>query len=310
MLQQTRVATVIPFFQRFLDRFPDAASLASADLDTVLSLWSGLGYYARARNLHQAARQLVRDHDGRLPADMQALQALPGIGRSTAGAILAQAFGQPVPILDGNARRVLVRYFRIRGWPRSTANERLLWELADWLTPDTRTADYTQAIMDLGAGVCARVARCNQCPQQDACAAHRYGETSRLPEAPPRKALPERHTGVLLLVDGDGAVLLERRPPHGIWGGLWSLPEYPVRADPVAWARRRLGLRIGPARRLPAVDHTFSHFRLRMQPSLHRLHSGAAVMEGGGQLWYKGAATPVGVPAPVSRLIEGVPWLE
>jgi len=225
MLQQTQVSTVVPYFERFLQRFPDVHSLAAAAQDDVLALWSGLGYYARARNLHRAAQHIVERHDGKFPTTLEAWLALPGIGRSTAGAILAQAFEQRQPILDGNVRRVLARYHAIDGWPGDRAVQDQLWKRAEAATPHRRIADYTQAIMDLGATVCTRTPRCNQCPLSTGCGAHRLGRTADFPGRRPRKTLPVRLTAMLVLRDENGRILLVRRPPTGIWGGLWSLPE-------------------------------------------------------------------------------------
>ncbi len=309
MLQQTRVATVIPYFERFVARFPDAAALARASLDEVLALWAGLGYYARARSLHRAARIVVERHGGELPADPEALAALPGIGRSTAGAILALAHGLPYPILDGNARRVLARFHAVEGWPGEPAVARRLWALAEAHTPRREARAYTQAIMDLGATVCTRAApRCGECPVRAGCAAHASGEPTRWPAPRPRRALPERETRMLLVVDGAGRVLLTRRPPAGVWGGLWCPPEVPEGEAPGRWARRALGLRVRGLRELEPVRHAFTHFRLRIRPLRAELAPGAApggVMEAGAALWYKVRARPrPGMPAPVARLVE------
>lgn len=207
MLQQTQVATVIPYFERFMARFPDVRTLADAPLDAVLAHWSGLGYYSRARNLHRAAQQIRDRHGGVFPEDMDAIAALPGIGRSTAGAILAQALGQRHAILDGNVKRVLTRHRAIAGWPGQSAVERRLWEIAEAETPHARVADYTQAIMDLGAMVCTRARpRCGACPVADDCAARAAGTVSRYPAPKPRKTLPVRQTRMLLVTNGEGEV--------------------------------------------------------------------------------------------------------
>jgi A/G-specific adenine glycosylase len=234
MLQQTQVTTVIPYYERFLEAFPDADALAAAEVDAVLARWTGLGYYARARNLHRAARAIVDDHGGRFPADVDALAALPGIGRSTAGAIAAQAFGVRAPILDGNVKRVITRLAAVEGWPGRTAVARELWALAEDWTPAERVADYTQAVMDLGATVCTpRRPACDACPLADRCLARARGLQHRLPTPKPKREKPERRTRMLLIQDPDGAVLLERRPPQGIWGGLWCFPQQDLDADPV-----------------------------------------------------------------------------
>ncbi|MDQ2694431.1 MAG: A/G-specific adenine glycosylase, partial [Pseudomonadota bacterium] len=246
MLQQTQVATVIPYYRRFLARFPDIAALADAPLDDVLHLWSGLGYYARARNLHRAAVILRDRHGGELPLDFAALRALPGIGRSTAGAILAQAAGRRHAILDGNVRRVLARYHAVAGWPGQAAVNDALWEYAEGHTPHDRLAAYTQAMMDLGALVCTRRRpACAACPLAGGCQAHAQGRETDYPETRPRRQLPVRATRMLLLCAATGEVLLERRPPSGVWGGLWSFPECPPAADVAGWCRETLGLEVG-----------------------------------------------------------------
>ena len=243
MLQQTQVATVIPYYERFMARFPDLAALAEAPLDEVLAHWSGLGYYARARNLHRAARQAMAEHGGRLPETIDALQALPGIGRSTAGAILSLALGQRHPILDGNVKRVLARHAAVAGWPGKAAVQRTLWELAEARTPRRRVADYNQAMMDLGATLCTRARpACERCPVAADCRAREQGLQTDYPGPRPRRELPERQVQMLLVRDPQGRVLLERRPPQGVWGGLWCLPELATEADPLARCRER-GLR-------------------------------------------------------------------
>jgi len=309
MLQQTQVGTVIPYFERFVARFPDAAALARASLDEVLALWAGLGYYARARSLHRAARLVAERHGGELPTRLEALMALPGIGRSTAGAILALAHGLPYPILDGNARRVLARFHAVDGWPGEAAVARRLWALAEAHTPRRQVRVYTQGIMDLGATVCTRAApRCGDCPVRSGCAARASGTPARWPAPRPRRTLPERETRMLLLTDPAGRVLLARRPPAGVWGGLWCLPEVPAGAQPAAWARRTLGLDPGPLRELEAVRHAFTHFRLLIRPLRGELADGApvaGVMDAEALMWYKVRAhRRPGMPAPVARLIE------
>jgi A/G-specific adenine glycosylase len=306
MLQQTRVATVIPYFQRFVSRFPGVAELAAAPLDEVLHHWSGLGYYARARNLQRAAQRIMSEHAGRIPEEHAALCALPGIGRSTAGAILTQAFGQRHPILDGNVKRVLARLHAVPGWPGEAVVERRLWTLAERHTPDARVADYTQAIMNFGATVCRRARpACAACPAAAGCAAHALGRVGEFPAPRPRRARPLRQTRMLLLRDAAGAVLLERRPPQGIWGGLWCPPE--LGEEPAAdWALRVLGATIETARPLATVRHGFSHFDLEIEPLPARVAAApAALMEPDRWVWYN-ARSPakVGLAAVVSRLIE------
>jgi len=309
MLQQTQVSTVIPYFTRFMQRFPTARALADAPLNEVLHHWTGLGYYARARNLHRAA-QIIRDeHAAQFPLDYDTLIALPGIGRSTAGAILAQAFAQRHAILDGNVKRVLTRLHAIAGWPGEKMVENQLWQLAELHTPTQRIADYTQAIMDLGATVCRRSKpRCGECPLQSHCAAHAEGRVAEFPGKKPRKATPVRSTTMLVLLDpnGDG-VLLEQRPPTGIWGGLWSFPECPSDSDPVQWSREQLQLQIQDLQTLPSLRHTFSHFHLDITPVLARAVS-AGIMDSPRHIWYNSSRSAArGFPAPVKRLLDGLP---
>jgi A/G-specific adenine glycosylase len=305
MLQQTQVATVIPYFERFLARFPAVTDLAAASVDEVLALWSGLGYYSRARNLHRAAVQIASEHGGVFPATLEQVLALPGIGRSTAGAILALARNQRHPILDGNVRRVLARYHAIDGWPGQAEVERLLWQQAEEHTPAERVAHYTQAIMDLGATLCTRSRpRCGECPQAAACAAHAAGEAARYPAPRPRKTLPERQTTLLLVTNARGEVLLEQRPPSGIWGGLWTLPEAAADESAAHWCRRR-GLAVREETAWPGLRHTFSHFHLDISPLHVRVaDAGGAVMEAGGAVWYKtDLCDQLGLPAPIKRLL-------
>lgn len=305
MLQQTRAATVCNYFPRFVERFPSLDALAAAELDAVLGCWSGLGYYRRARNLHAAARQCIEQHDGQLPESIEQLQALPGIGRSTAGAILAQACGQRHPILDANARRVLARFHGIDA-PAGTARERRLWQLAEQHTPSRRVADYTQAMMDLGATLCVRgQPDCGVCPLHDDCAARKQGSAARLPLAAVRRERPQRQVWMLLLRDRRGRVLLERRGPDGVWPGLWSLPEAASERQARAFAA---GFGAGRRRgqQLDAVDHGFTHFALRILPLAWRQLSPAAqVADNDQHVWHAASDWPqLGLPAPVRRLLE------
>ena len=318
MLQQTQVATVVGYFERFMQRFPDLRALATADLDDVLAAWSGLGYYRRARFLHQAARRCVELHEGDLPRDLESLQALPGIGRSTAGAIVAQAFGQPAPILDGNVKRVLSRLHGVEGWPGERVVEKALWSLADAQTPKQRVADYTQAIMDLGATVCTRSRpRCTACPWMNACQALREGRTDQLPTPPPKRAVPRRAAKLLVLLHG-GRVLLHRRPPTGVWPELWSLPQH--EADAVDWIGVLpddivVSMQSAPRDDAP-FEHRFTHFALSLQPQILLLPAcppGAilpgAIRDGDRWRWASRAeALELGLPAPIrtylSQLIE------
>ncbi|WP_109124000.1 A/G-specific adenine glycosylase [Dyella sp. C11] len=305
MLQQTQVVTVIPYFLRFVTALPTLRDLAAADEDTVLALWSGLGYYRRARFLHKAAQVCVEKHGGELPRDFDALADLPGIGRSTAGAILAQAHGLRFPILDGNVKRVLTRYLGIHGHPGQSAVEKQLWLQADALTPAERTADYTQAIMDLGATVCVRSKpRCDACPLARHCIAFRDGLTAKLPTAKPGKAIPTRDTIMLVLRDADGRILLERRGPQGVWSGLWSLPE--ASDHDGAWRAAQSLARIDDAQPLPSFVHVFSHYRLHVEPLLFdEATAHQRVADNADLRWcapHERAA--LGLPAPVRTLLQ------
>jgi len=306
MLQQTQVATVIPYFQRFLDRFPDVRTLADAELDEVLHLWSGLGYYARARNLHQAAVMMRDRHGGELPQDIEWLRQLPGIGRSTAGAVLALAGGQRHPILDGNVKRVLARFHAVTGWPGDGRVQSVLWELAERYTPVERVAEYTQAMMDLGALVCARrQPRCGLCPLADACLARARGQETDYPTPKPRREWPVRAIRLLILRAPTGEVLLEKRPPTGVWGGLWSFPECPLDADMEAWCRLNLQLAVAELQPWQKIRHSFSHFHLDITPVIGKvMNPVTGVMEAERFVWYNCRQPDArGLAAPVQRLM-------
>lgn len=306
MLQQTRVHTVIPYFQRFMAEFPDLLALADAAPDRVLHLWSGLGYYARARNLHKAARYIRDQHGGHFPEQFDAVQSLPGVGRSTAGAILSLACGQRHAILDGNVKRVLARFFAVEGWPGRADVLRTLWDLAEGLMPLQEVAAYNQAMMDLGATVCTRTrAACERCPLQDDCQAYQGHRVQELPSPKPRRDLPARDVQMLLLVNQDGEVYLEQRPPSGIWGGLWSFPEFRDQAEMQAWCDRH-GVADGVEHPdWEVVRHTFSHFHLDITPHIRHLQNPqTSVMEAGQGIWYNTRQPPpLGLAAPVQRLI-------
>ncbi|MGB5450721.1 MAG: A/G-specific adenine glycosylase [Sedimenticolaceae bacterium] len=309
MLQQTQVATVIPYYERFMARFPSVEDLAGAPLDEVLHHWSGLGYYARARNLHRAAQQVCKGLGGEFPDELDGMQRLPGIGRSTAAAILSLAGGQRQTILDGNVKRVLARYQAEPGWPGHTAVSKRLWELAESLTPARRVAEYNQAMMDLGATLCTRSnPDCGKCPLAADCAAHRQDRVSEYPGRKARKTLPQRAVRMLLVRDPSGAILLERRPPAGIWGGLWCLPELAIEADPLDWCTDSLQQAAALGRVLPARRHTFSHFHLDIEPVEILLNQpGCRVLEGDRQLWYNPRQPEtVGLAAPVARLLDEI----
>ncbi len=307
MLQQTQVATVVPYFERFMARFPTVAALAAAPMDDVLHLWTGLGYYARARHLHRAAQTIAADYGGRLPTTLDAWCALPGVGRSTAGAILAFAHDARHPILDGNVKRVLARVFRVCGWPGRRAVENTLWALAETHTPATRVAAYTQAIMDLGATVCRRRPRCEACPVRGDCGAYRDGDPERYPAPAPRKPKPTRAVTMVMIRDGRATVLLERRPPSGIWGGLWGFPEV-VDDDVAAAIAQRFGLDIRTEQAWPPLEHSFTHFHLTITPQPAWLVGGAGrVMERRDVVWYNPDSPDTrGLAAPVKRLLQAL----
>jgi A/G-specific adenine glycosylase len=311
MLQQTQVSTVVDYFERFVARFADVPNLADAHLDEVLHLWSGLGYYVRARNLHRSARLLCQHHDGQLPTDIDALQALPGIGRSTAGAILALAHGQRHPILDGNAKRVLCRLHAIDGWPGNVEVTRRLWAIAERHTPTAEVASYTQAIMDLGATVCTRrQPACEVCPLHRECRARQLGRTAAYPSPRPRRAgLPVRRTVFAIVRDSSGLVLLEKRPPTGVWGGLWSFPECRPDTDLAAWCLTALGQTPVAIKGLPNFRHTFTHFHLEIAPALLSVTArDSTVMEAHRRLWYNvRAPARCGLAAPVAQLLTQLP---
>ena len=302
MLQQTQVATVIPYFERFMARFPDVETLAAADRDEVLSHWAGLGYYARARNLHDCARRLVAEYDGEFPGTLEAVADLPGIGRSTAAAILSLSRNAPHAILDGNVKRVLARYFAIPGWPGRSATEKALWARSEAVTPGERTGSFNQAMMDLGATVCTRQPQCSRCPLQSGCQAFAQGNPGAYPERKPKRDKPLRTT-TMMIIHGPEGILLERRPPTGIWAGLWSLPEA---VPPVEdWAREERRLEIQRMDGAPApLRHEFTHFSLSIQPVRARLLADHGI-EDADRLWYNPRADNApGLPAPVQRLLH------
>jgi len=308
MLQQTQVQTVIPYFEKFVRELPNLRALAEADEDRVVALWAGLGYYARARNLHKAARTCVGQHGGELPQDFEALAELPGIGRSTAGAILAQAHGLRFAILDGNVKRVLCRFHGVDGWPASGPVEKRLWEYAEGHLPETRLADYTQAIMDFGATLCTRSdPSCVLCPLQSACVALRDGRIAELPESKPGKPLPERRTLMLLLRDAENRVLLVRRPPTGVWSGMWSLPEVADHDEARVFVATASSVDFEDNQPLPLIEHTFSHYRLHIAPLLWREAAPSSRIGDNVQRWQAlDALDEVGLPAPVRKLLLGI----
>jgi len=310
MLQQTQVATVIPYYQRFMERFPTIETLADAALDDVLHLWTGLGYYARARNLHRTAITIVSDHSGQFPKTLDDVIALPGIGRSTASAVLALSDNQHLAILDGNVKRVLTRIFCIDGWPGNKTVEQQLWQHAETLTPNKRTAQYTQAIMDFGATVCKRSQPlCVTCPFNKTCLALRQDAVSNYPASKPKKAIPVRSTLMLLLRDDNNNVLLQQRPPSGIWGGLWSLPQAECEAVEKAitnWSKQVLSLDIDDIHVAKPLRHIFSHFRLDITPVYASVMGNSPViMEQAESVWYNTRQPDArGFAAPVKKLLD------
>jgi len=306
MLQQTQVSAVIPYYERFLRRFPTIEALAAASEDEVLRLWSGLGYYARGRNLHAAAKAVVAA--GSFPKDSDQIEALPGIGKSTAAAIAAFAFGERAAILDGNVKRVLARCFGIAGWPGEKAVEAVLWERANRLLPKNDIETYTQALMDLGATVCARIPKCDACPVRASCKARKTNQTAQIPAPRPRKALPQKTVTWLLLLD-HGQILLEKRPAPGIWGGLWSFPEAPSK-DVEGHCRRSFGCDVRSTKTLDTLEHGFTHFRLRIHPLLCQV-TRKPIARQPGALWVDlDEVSEAAVPAPVRILagrLNGIP---
>jgi A/G-specific adenine glycosylase len=305
MLQQTQVAAVIPYFERFMQRFPDVLALADAPIDEVLHLWSGLGYYARARNLQRAAQQIRDVHGGVFPETFHSVAALSGVGRSTAGAILALSRDQPHPIMDGNVRRVLSRLFTVAGRTGERAFENELWRLATLLTPAQSVAQYTQAIMDLGATLCTRrQPDCSECPLLSRCAAQAAGRQHDFPA--PKKSLKrrQREAWLLFMQRTDGAIHLVRRPEQGIWGGLWSPPEFDSRQA----LEQSIAARTGNAAMLregTPLLHVFTHFDLLIHPMWARVEAASAVAEGAAMLWYNADLDPrVGLPAPIAHLLK------
>ncbi len=308
MLQQTQVSTVIPYYAAFLKRFPTVQALAAAPLDDVLALWSGLGYYSRARNLHKAATALVDQHGGHMPQDPSLVEALPGIGRSTAAAICVFAHGGRHAILDGNVKRVLARYHGVRGSMASTAVLDQLWRHAETMLPRRRVEPYTQGLMDLGAGVCLRKNPvCSQCPLQADCVAHRDELTHVLPEPRARAATPKRKT-VMLILQCKNKILLEKRVASGIWGGLWSLPETATPKDLARICNERYGMKVQTQTALPPLAHAFTHFRLHIKPLLLTVQApGKRSVKSASVRWFsKSAALAAGIPAPIRKILLSI----
>jgi A/G-specific adenine glycosylase len=302
MLQQTQVNTVIPYYSRFLSTFPTIELLSAANEDAVLHLWTGLGYYARARNLHKTAKLLMRDFNGEFPMSVAELTDLPGIGRSTAGAIVSICSNQPAVILDGNVKRVIARCFAIDGWPGQTRVANQLWDKASELTPVKRVADYTQAIMDLGAMVCVRSKpNCGTCPFSSACVAYATNSIASYPGKKPKKQLPVKATQMLVVESTDGEILLQKRPPRGLWGGLWSFPQD---SEPSTFLDSQ-HIEAISITQLPAFRHSFTHFHLDITPVHIRINREARIAEENpSQCWYSPAAPlEIGLSRPVTRIL-------
>ena len=308
MLQQTQVITVIPYYLRFIQRFPNIERLALAPQDDVLACWSGLGYYSRARNLSHAAQIIMRDYQGKFPRGIELIQQLPGIGRSTAAAIAVFAFGQCAAILDGNVKRVFTRYFGIDGYPGKVDVQKQLWHKADACLPE-KTANqsietYTQALMDLGSIVCTRSKPdCTSCPLQHNCVAHQESRTDKLPSPKPRKQLPKKETTFLMLTK-QNKILLEKRPPSGIWGGLWCPLEISTSEDTIAYCLQTYGLEVRPLGYISPLDHTFTHFKLRIHPHLLRVVSPCDALLQKGKWMTLDDALESAIPAPVRKLFK------
>ena len=306
MLQQTQVTTVIPYYERFMESFPDVYALAKAPQDEVLSHWSGLGYYARARNMHKAAQKLVDDWQGEFPMTQEGVCELPGIGRSTAAAILSISRNESLAILDGNVKRVLARYHAVPTWPGERKTEAAMWELAEHYMPDDRCGEYTQAMMDLGATLCTRSKpRCGECPLQEDCDGLATGVPTDFPKSKPKKAAKPVKTTQMLLLLADDQVLLEKRPATGIWGGLWSLPEVAQDEDIIQAAEQRLQVSVQDVISLSSFRHTFSHYHLDIVPSELWVTASTTIQEQGKYQWFSRAqALALGLPAPVRTILE------
>lgn len=308
MLQQTQVNTVIPYYVRFMQEFPTINSLAQAPLDTVLALWSGLGYYSRARNLHQTARIIMQDCQGKFPNNRVLIQQLPGIGRSTAAAIAVFAYSQREAILDGNVMRILTRYFGIAGYPGESKIQRLLWEKAEELLPcndrQGQIETYTQALMDLGATVCKRHAPlCEACPLQQCCVAFKENRVDQLPTVKHRKPLPKKETIFLMLMHRQ-KLLLEKRPASGVWAELWCPPAIENEMDVAVYCHNQLGIKTQLPIKLPTLNHQFTHYKLRIHSLLLQVVS-STLIQPDKFIWMKPSdALEQAIPAPVRKLIK------
>ena len=306
MLQQTQVQTVIPYFNRFIEQFPNIAALANASEDEVLSLWSGLGYYSRARNLHRTAQIIIEEHQGLFPAHLQSLTELPGIGPSTAAAILSQAYNQATAILDGNVKRVLTRFFLIKGWPEQAQVKKTLWELADLCMPKIRCADYTQAIMDLGATCCTlKQPNCLHCPVSINCLAFKNNEQHLYPAKQIKKAVPIQFQQLLVMYNEQEQIYLEKRPPTGIWGGLWCFPGIDQDYCPLSFIELQYDLKGETPKQLIAFKHRFSHFHLQINALSIKIKTlGHSIADRPGQWFSKEKLSGLGLARPTSRILS------
>ncbi|MYM21254.1 A/G-specific adenine glycosylase [Duganella sp. FT135W] len=315
MLQQTQVSAVLGYYARFLERFPTLRDLAAAPVEDVMAQWSGLGYYTRARNLHKCAQRVVAEYDGVFPSDPLLLAELPGIGRSTAAAIAAFSSGRRAAIMDGNVKRVFARVFGIDTYPGERKTEEAMWRRAEALLPEAGIESYTQGLMDMGATLCTRSSpSCERCPMQPRCVAFATGRTKDLPVRKPKKAVPEKHAVMLLVVDGD-QVLLEQRPPSGIWGGLLSLPELdghvaaeddevePADQDALMRAVSKFG-EMESCEHLSTVTHVFTHYKLHIAPYRITLSRRLMLAAESGHVWLNAAdIANAALPAPVKKLL-------
>jgi A/G-specific adenine glycosylase len=304
MLQQTQVATVINYFEKFVTRFATLEALANASLDEVLTYWAGLGYYSRARNLHHCAQIIQQQYHGQFPSDITQLEQLPGIGQSTAGAIIAQAFDQFAVILDGNVKRVLCRYHAIDTPPNNSATQRTLWQFARQHTPQSRLADYTQAIMDLGALICTRSKpKCPQCPLVGSCIAFKTNQISNFPIKKITKSLPEQERFFLLFINQKQEILMERQPPLGIWGSLWSLPTANT-LDELSYHLTQKQL--ANKQDLAILNHRFSHFKLKIKPILIKSNfKKLQIAENSMQQWIAlDQIHTLAMPTPITKILN------
>lgn len=309
MLQQTQVTTVIPYYHKFMTSFPDVEALANAEQDEVLAHWSGLGYYARARNMHKAANMLVDEFDSEFPQTVEGVCELPGIGRSTAAAILSISRGVQAAILDGNVKRVLGRFHAVPTWPGEKKTENAMWDLAEYYMPSERCGDYTQAMMDLGATLCTRSKpQCLICPLETDCQARRIPDPTQFPIRKPKKvAKPEKSIQLLVMANAQGQLLLEKRPQTGIWGGLWSLPELATDDSIVLHIEQRFATQVSAVTPLSSFRHTFSHYHLDISPSHVQIDDVSMVMEGAKYQWFSQQdALALGLPAPIRSILEKI----